>query len=150
MTDNEIKKAWELCFAEKGTKQTCGECPYHKFGELCKVKRGRDTLDLINRQQEEIQQITEKFNCQQTVYADLSKIIKDQKAEIERLKAENLFLSQKRANIFEIINANEKGRIRGIKEFENLLINNLIHETYSRDFLIALIRQYAKEMVGES
>ena len=53
MTDNEVIKAYELCFAEKGTKQTCGECPYHKFGELCKVKRGRDTLDLINRLQAE-------------------------------------------------------------------------------------------------
>lgn len=57
MTDNEIIKALELCFAEKGTKQTCGECPYHKFGELCKVKRDRDTLDLINRQQAEIERL---------------------------------------------------------------------------------------------
>lgn len=57
MTDNEIIKALELCFAEKGTKQTCGKCPYHKFGELCKVKRDKDALDLINRQQEEIERL---------------------------------------------------------------------------------------------
>ncbi len=53
LTDNEIIKAYELCFAEKGTKQTCGKCPYHKFGKLCKVRRDRDALDLINRLQAE-------------------------------------------------------------------------------------------------
>ena len=52
-TDAEIVKAYELCFAEKGTIQTCGKCPYHKFGKLCKVRRNRDALDLINRLQAE-------------------------------------------------------------------------------------------------
>ena len=60
MENNEIIKALECCFAEKGTKQTCGECPYHKFGELCKVKRDKDALDLINRQQETIETLR---NC---------------------------------------------------------------------------------------
>ena len=52
-TDAEIIKAWELCFMPKGTTCTCAKCPYHKFGALCKVKRGRDTLDLIKRYQAE-------------------------------------------------------------------------------------------------
>lgn len=53
LTDAEIVKAFELCFAEIGTAYTCTLCPYHKFGELCKVKRNRDTFDLINRLKEE-------------------------------------------------------------------------------------------------
>ena len=62
MTDKDIIKALELCFAEKGTKQTCGECPYHQFGELCKVNRDRDALDLINRLQAEIERLKYQVN----------------------------------------------------------------------------------------
>ena len=53
-TDEEVIKALELCFAQKGTSYTCAKCPYHKFGTLCKVERDRDALDLINRQKAEI------------------------------------------------------------------------------------------------
>lgn len=56
LTDTEIKKAYELCFAEKGTSYTCAVCPYHQFGELCKVNRDKDALDLINRQEVRIHQ----------------------------------------------------------------------------------------------
>lgn len=68
MTESKIMKAFELCFAEKGSIYTCGVCPYHKFGELCKVERDKDALDLINRKNAEISE-------------------KD--AEIEALQAEN-------------------------------------------------------------
>ena len=57
MTDNEIIKAFELCFAKRGTILTCGKCPYHNFGKLCKVKRDKDALDLINRQKAEIERL---------------------------------------------------------------------------------------------
>lgn len=50
-TDEEVIRALELCYAQKGTSHTCAKCPYHKFGTLCKVERDRDALDLINRQQ---------------------------------------------------------------------------------------------------
>lgn len=58
-TDEEIIKALELCFALKGTSETCAKCPYHSFGKLCKVERDKDALDLINRQKEEIEIIKE-------------------------------------------------------------------------------------------
>ena len=57
MTDNEIIKAHELCFAEKGTSHTCALCPYHQFGVLCKVNRSKDALCLIKRQQSEIERL---------------------------------------------------------------------------------------------
>ena len=86
MTDNEIIKALECC--SKIT-FSCDGCPlkHLKYSE-CYELVIRSTLDLINRQQAEIEQITEKFNCQQTVYADLSKIIKEQAKEIKTAKAE--------------------------------------------------------------
>lgn len=84
--DKDIIKALELCFAEKGTKQTCGKCPYHKFGELCKVKRGRDTLDLINRQQAEI----ERLQNENKQFADIGKMYSEIKSEAIKEFAERL------------------------------------------------------------
>ena len=36
-----------------------------------------------------------------------------------------------------------------VKEFENFLINNLIREQFSREYVISLIRYYAKERSSE-
>ena len=45
-TENVIK-AFELCFAKKGTILTCNKCLYHQYGKLCKVKRDKDALALV-------------------------------------------------------------------------------------------------------
>lgn len=79
MTDNEIIKAWELCFTPKGTTYTCAKCPYHKFGALCKEKRNRDTIDLLNRLKAENEAL---ISAQET----LQKHIEKQSAEIERVQ----------------------------------------------------------------
>lgn len=47
-----------------------------------------EILDFINRQKAEIGRVTEKYNCQQTVYADLSKIINEQAKELKQAKSE--------------------------------------------------------------
>ena len=86
MTDNEIIKALECC-GSKGLLSFCDDCPYCEGG-WCINKMPKDTLDLINRQ----------------------------KAEIERLREENFLLSQKRANMFEILKAYEQGKADAIKE----------------------------------
>lgn len=62
MTDNDIIKALELCFTPKGTTFTCGECPYHKSGKLCKVERDKNALDLINRQKAEIERLNKEVD----------------------------------------------------------------------------------------
>lgn len=89
LTDAEIKQALECC-----STANCDICPNLFYGSNpnvdCRSGIISIALDLINRQQAEIESITEKFNCQQTVYADLSKIIKDKNAEIERLKQEKV------------------------------------------------------------
>lgn len=64
MTDNDIIKAFELCFAKTGTNFTCYRCPYHKYGNLCKVERNRDALDLINRlkaENERLQKLVDEY-----------------------------------------------------------------------------------------
>ena len=118
--DKDIIKALELCFAEKGTKQTCGECPYHQFGELCKVKRGRDTLDLINRQQAENDNWEKQFRILDVECSRLEKKTEEQQAEIERLK------KQHRLNLLEQLDIAEQIKAEAIKEFAERFIN-LIH-----------------------
>lgn len=60
MTDNEIVKALECCF-----NSNCSKCPAKKeydvgYIPLCKSYLKQDTLDLINRQMAEIEQLNTK------------------------------------------------------------------------------------------
>lgn len=58
MTDAEIIKALEWCLIGKGQ---CSECPLTNIPlSKCRISLYRDVLDLINRQQEEIDRL--KFN----------------------------------------------------------------------------------------
>lgn len=121
MTDKEILNALE-CIASKEN-VFCDSCPYKKYHLLeCHRQGAKNALDLINRQQAEIEKlqsmnrdlkvdtcnieeqlidVTEKFICQQTVYNDLSNIIKEKNAEIDRLKNENEILSLNADNAFQ-------------------------------------------------
>lgn len=94
MKDNEIIKALECC-----SNTNCKECPYNKDEEIdildlsCVINMTKHTIDLINRQ----------------------------KAEIKELKEDNEIKSQKRANIFEIVSAFERGQNQGYKKFAEKL-----------------------------
>lgn len=55
MTDNEIVKALECCLAPFGAR--CGDCSLQKI-TWCKDILHQNTLDLINRQKEEIERLT--------------------------------------------------------------------------------------------
>ena len=60
-TDEEVIKALELCYAQKGTSHTCAKCPYHKFGTLCKVERDRDALALLKIYRRELESVVTSF-----------------------------------------------------------------------------------------
>lgn len=68
MTDNEIIKALECCIAYI---TDCENCPYHIVGDGdCVNKTKADAINLINRQQAEIERLkTEKDNLIKT-YAE--------------------------------------------------------------------------------
>ena len=99
MTDNEIKKALECCINDD-----CDNCP-DTFGN-CEHNVMRDALDLINRQQAEIERLTtlcteqnEELGRLQKVRANILKVMKENisqtKAEAinefaERLKATDM------------------------------------------------------------
>lgn len=56
MTDAEILKALEGCSNWESDK-TCDECPANTYGFGCAHKMAKHTLDLINRQEAEIERL---------------------------------------------------------------------------------------------
>lgn len=177
MTDNEIIKALE-------DKTHKAEYPWVD-SSYCDVEVSllKNTLDLINRQQAEIEELkisTGLMNNRKFYRKFVDEVFRKQKgkelstpdfdyiyelyfkqqAEIERLKAEILILSQKRANIFEIVNANEKGRARGIKEFAERLKAEYSHTLLppmgypidKNDWIVYRkdVDDLVKEMIGEN
>lgn len=118
LTDNEIIKAIEYCSADKIVH--CEDCPFY---EKCLNDESlfKYALDLINHQQADIENYKQIAEHQQSVSMDKDVEIKRLKAEVEGLKDELEIKSQKRANIFEIANAFERGRTKGIKEFAERL-----------------------------
>ena len=56
LTDNEIVKALECCV----TKEDCNGCPYDEINDCIKGHE-EDILDLITRQQAEIERLKNRF-----------------------------------------------------------------------------------------
>lgn len=59
--------------------------------------------------------ISDFIELLQNALLEINDLVQKQQAKIERLESENLILSQKRANIFEISDAFERGKAEGIK-----------------------------------
>lgn len=144
MTDKEIIKALECCSEHEG----CHNCHCKKeCGDLSVVTT--EALNYINKLESEVESITEKFNCQQQVYADLSKIIKNQKTEIDGLKTRNINncrhwqkkYSSLRADTIKEFAEKLKAEYDGFDErSEMIMYNNLL----------VAIDDVVKEMVGEN
>ena len=127
MTDNEIIKALECCLPQNG-KRNCDDCPYAECEKGCADKMIKDSLDLINRQ----------------------------KAEIEELKFKNLALSQNRITMPERLEIVNNARDKAIREFakklkskSQLLAPSVYAEPY-RAVSIDDINSLVKEMTEEN
>ena len=55
-TDEQVKAALRQC----KTEYSCNGCPYKSFGDDCFEKLNNDALDLINRQEAEIERLREE------------------------------------------------------------------------------------------
>ena len=122
MTDKEIKKALECC--EIAYDQDCTECPlYPDDGEIaCREVLREEALDLITRQQAEIEQWKEEANKYQNLWCMAVDDIEKAKSEAVKEFAEKL-----------------KNEIN-------------IRTTYSREQdknVMRMIDNLVKEMVGE-
>lgn len=97
MTDEQIIKGFERCFTLGFDKSTYYECPFYTATAKCTEDLRDSVLALINRQKAEIarlkeekQDIKDKYDCQQTVYCDLSDIIKEKCKELELANADKV------------------------------------------------------------
>ena len=70
MTDNEIIKALSICSNENGI---CSECPYSDDYTNCNTRIAKDALDLINRQQSEIERLNKVYQANQQLINALNK-----------------------------------------------------------------------------
>lgn len=62
MTDNEIIKALECCCSET-IEKTCGDCPLFNVGRPdCYRILANNSLDLINRQQAELEKLKQEYD----------------------------------------------------------------------------------------
>ena len=112
--------------------------------EIEKLRKRVNFVEQANVQlREELKEITEKFNCQQYVYADLSDIIRDKNAEIERLNKEVDRLSQ-------IVLYHDghiaDARVEAIKEFAERLKKEM---GFGRYIQADQIDTLVKEVVGD-
>ena len=124
MNDIEIIKALEIC----GDCGHCTECPFDDLGGIDKCMHTLilNALDLILRLKSDVNNYRTRVGNQKQELARLNEQVNEQKAEIKRLYKENEIKSQKRANIFEIANAYERGKSEAITEFaERLKITDL-------------------------
>ena len=111
MTDNEIKKAWECCSAPICN---CKECPMEGVNN-CYTKLKYKTLDLINRQQAEIDKLQHKIVSCNTEIERLTALCTEQNEELGRLQ-------KVRANILKVMKENiSQTKTEAIKEFAERL-----------------------------
>ena len=97
----------------------------------------------------ELKETTEKFNCQQYVYTDLSDIIKEKNAEIEKLQADN---SSMQSTLAKMSMGVAEARAEAIKEcldkfdIEYCKMFSVPEISFMKEFK----RVFLKEMVGDA
>ena len=86
MTDNEIIKALGCC--STSSQATCRKCPYkqNNFAKYCAFQLSYDALDLIKRQQADVELYRERANKYEAEVEVLLEQTNRQKAEIERFE----------------------------------------------------------------
>ena len=83
MTDEQIIKALELCIAD----ENCDGCPYDYPAE-CYIHLKRDALELIRRQQAEIDRLKSLVNDKQEIIEGLEDTFENECFKYSELKAE--------------------------------------------------------------
>lgn len=82
MTDNEIMKALECC--GELIRNPCSQCPY--FHEKPCLQLKRDALDLIKRQQAEIERLTAQNGVNETCSARKQEAIEHLETELKAMR----------------------------------------------------------------
>lgn len=129
MTDEQIIKYWNEIDSEIINEH--GE----EFDVYITMPVAKSTVDIINRQKAEIerlkeekQDIKDKYDCQQTVYCDLSDIIKEKCKELELANADKVIAEshEKAAKkmFVDVVQRLKTIKSEAIKEFAERLKTN--------------------------
>jgi len=137
ITDEQIFKALECCAKEEDGNCAIRGCPLHKHCEKDIHTLEKSALDLIKRQEAEIENLKMQFSYLDNECSRLEKETEEQMAEIERLNAnyEKLQLKYENAvndNKF-LKRKNKKAESEAIKEFAERVqeeIADSLHSTY--------------------
>ena len=150
MTDNEIIKALECCIED----EDCSHCPSTKEMPYCSNDIMAGALNLIKRQQAEIERLGELLRIKAEGENILNDVIAEQQAELEDLR-EIVFMDRTE----EIKKKNKELKSEAVKEFGDKLKNKIKIEcnpygkpTFDYDTSIAIMRyidNLVTEMVGE-
>ena len=144
MTDKEIIKALECCI--KPTSD-CDNCPLDvRDDDNCFDRAKQGALNIINRQQVELNNYSHNVRNMSKDFIEQQKIIQEQQAEIEKLTT--IAESYHEAALI----AMELQRKQGIKEFADRLeeaICKIPQHHFTLAGVIWLIKKFVKEMVGD-
>lgn len=145
MTHKEIIKALECC--KPGNDEGCLNCPLDNFSlPDCAERLSKESIDLINRQQAEIEQWKEEANRYQTLWCEDVQFARAEaiKEFAERLKKEiytniknnTMTKSQYIAENYKCLScdfiATSRGKNEGLKTAFKL-VNNLVKEMVGED-----------------
>ena len=157
MTDNEIIKVLECCVSAKCI---CPHtCPMLKNKE-CLTSLRKNALDLITRQQAEIERLQKEVNLVSMQFQDIQERQEESQAEIDKLNAENMLtMSERNAfrnSFYEVSKQLKIAKSEAFKEFAEKL-KEFMHnkfkalDEYEFEYITERdIDNFVKEMVGEN
>lgn len=139
MTDKEIIKALECL---EGCALNCRDCPYSqgKFFPICQRRVAKDAIDLVNRQQEQLEAAVAGQETLQKSLADKNKEVAELNSDLKLLKNDYNYL---KANFDENIEKNKRLRdkVVGLTAEKDQLIKTFgeCQEEAVKDFAKAVI-----------
>jgi hypothetical protein len=148
MTDKDIIKALGFCKDNGILAENCDKCAYYKYGALCMDTMFENALDLINRQQAEIEKLNVELVGMRGACNSYKMHYDNAKVEIERL---NNNLS---AMATTLSNSARQTRADAIKEYKEKLREHAYLDsgiTGFQEMVVDLsdIENIADEMVGK-
>ena len=153
MTDEQIIKALECCI-----KHDCDECcliDYSNDADVCQTKHMKETLDLINRQQAEIEKLSVELVGMRGSCNSYKMHYDNAKIEIESLKADKIIAERHEKDARElykdVVIQLKTAKSEAIKEFAERLKEHLKGNggLFCVTTMNAKIDNLVKEMVGE-
>ena len=120
MTDEQIIKAYERCFTLGFDESTCYECPFYTATAKCTEDLRDSTLDLINRQKAEIEDLKSQMEWLTGYNGNLLDANTALSGEIEICKSEAIKEFAERLKKYLCLDLREEISVVTIADIDNL------------------------------